>query len=158
MQSGLSKCRVIHVTDLFFISGDKMTTKTPHRDADMIYQWSQDTTRKISRRNYGRAEEKWLSFDPYTSGWHTSYIYRFDDEKPKIVSSLTDEEIQRAWKATYDEVNLRNIANVAAQRAIGDLKAPDMHWIAHNCDEWDSRITFIDGIKRYLRDVKEGKL
>lgn len=106
-----------------------MKNKATHPNADLIYQWSQDTTIKISRMNPGRAEKKWLSFDPHTSGWHTSYIYRLDDdndEESKIVSSLTLKEMHELFFMGTDGskcCGFTAVANAAAQRAIDDLKA-----------------------------------
>ncbi len=81
------------------------------------------------------------------------------EQKLKFVSSLTNDAlIDLTWNTENSMEIYRKIANAAAQRAVEELKMPDMPWITHNCDEWDSRITFIEGIKRYLRDLKEGKL
>ena len=127
-----------------------MTEPTPHPHAEMIAEWIKDTSRIVER--FDKDRDVWVDLYP---GWGPNEQYRFADTKPKIVSSLTEEEIKEVF---YDIGSflpaLRAVANAAAQRAIEDLRLPEFHWFAKIIN----KDTAMDAITRFIADKKEGKL
>ncbi len=77
----------------------------------------------------------------------------------KIVSSLTDEEIDEIYYREDDlrHIAFRRIANAAAKRAIEDLKVPSRVWFI-NLSKIPKKLTTFEIIMEYLVDVKLGKL
>ena len=150
-----------------------MANKTPHPHADMIIEWAKDPSRKIEVSNLHTGDHRayfdWIEAKPPL--WIDGFQYRFADEveqKPKIVSSLTDKELCEAyWKKNvgfYTTLvdDIRPVANAAAQRAIDDLRMPDEAWfskIQRDNGDYVMSFQYLERyLERYLNDLKEGKL
>ena len=85
--------------------------------------------------------------------------FRFADtaeQNHKIVSSLTDDELERLYnRESSFEKSLRGIANAAVQRAIEELKDPPLEWWS----DWGDTVHIAQvAIQEYIRAVQRGKL
>ncbi len=139
-----------------------MTTKTPHPHAEFIIEWMKDTSREIQL--FSVCEQAWVTITE--PSWGNDRQYRFADtveQKPKIVSSLTDQQIRNLYDAERRpfESDARNAANAAAQRAIEDIEEPPGDWIFTNLSP-NLELGRYNQVRHvlavFIKELKEGKL
>ncbi len=80
--------------------------------------------------------------------------------QPKIVSSLTDDELMSSFSAYRDyRASARSLANAAAQRTIEDLEPPSDEWFSE-VQEYtqtpSAPLYYV--LHKYLKDLREGKI
>jgi hypothetical protein len=135
-----------------------MTDKKPHPHAELITEWVKDINRPMQFR--GGDNFRWIDCDEDGPGWDFSLLYRFKPEeppKPKIVSSLSDDELY--GHPGSGRTRRRAIADAAAQRAIEDLRTPSFFWLTNICKVKTSDQDFaLKVILAYIDSVKKGEL
>lgn len=141
-----------------------MSKEHPH--AAFIAEALLDLDRDIVFYNF--TSKKWEDFplQNVIHDYEDEFHCRFKDtapEKHKIVSSLTDDEIADVWvqgmRNVWDTLaGRRALVNAAAQRAVEDLPMPTLDWALNNLDISDNRSAVLKGIRKYIQDLKEGKL
>lgn len=103
---------------------------TAHKHATIITEWAKDPTRPIEMKLSG-LEGYWRPKDH--PEWREDHDYRFADQKKSelmISSSLSDAEIHDVLGAYESGIDsARALANVAARRAIRDLRVPTVEWM-----------------------------
>ncbi len=81
------------------------------------------------------------------------------EQKPKIVSSLTNKEIFHI----FDDLGclptrLKNIADISAQRAMEELKIPNDAWFDGPCWDYEEKCVAMRAIDYFIADINGGKL
>jgi len=142
-----------------------MIKNKQHPHASIIAEWVKNPTRKLEGCGDGL---RWMNagIGLVVDDIEGTLVFRFLDtveQKHKIISSLTDEELFKiadngnSYKEDINCAINRLIADAGARRAIEDLEPPGYLWLAENLTNASDMLPYFYLLEKYLAAVKAGK-